>query len=275
MYRASSTEHVANMRIGVRDRFTLPRLAILDGVSKVIASEQYADRLDRCRCGGRSRNVFARGAFESEAQQQSGGRRQGRQLVDAVMPANSCTAFQRFFECSIAPPRGATPSARRRFRMARPGYADLVRYFATGSRRDAGKGSTRSGVAEVARAFARGDGGAILRDGVESWREVCADFVAFVRADPQFYAKTAGRVAARSRVDREGGNRWQSCRSIFRHAAAHMPLCGRKPVPEALAPNYTSPPGATTRARSAHAGEVLGGNTYTRSTLDRSMSRPR
>jgi uncharacterized protein (DUF885 family) len=44
-------EHVANMRIGMRDGFTLPAV-ILDGVSKVVASEQYDDALEmprRCR----------------------------------------------------------------------------------------------------------------------------------------------------------------------------------------------------------------------------------
>ena len=53
-------EHIANMRIGMRDGFTLPAV-ILDGVSKVIASEQYDDPREDAAVAA-VRDVFARGA---------------------------------------------------------------------------------------------------------------------------------------------------------------------------------------------------------------------
>jgi uncharacterized protein (DUF885 family) len=216
-------EHVANMRIGIRDRFTLPA-AILDGVSKVIASEQYDDAQKMPLW--RPFATFSPAVPESERARLAVAGKGA--LVNAVMPAYA--AFQRFFESEYRPAARATIGA-----SALPDgeayYADLVRYFTTLP--DATPERIHEvGVTEVARL--RGEMEAILRD--VNHDGSFADFVAFLRADPQFYAKTAAELLREAAwIAKEIDGKLPE----YFGTLPRMPYAV-KPVPEALAPNYTA-----------------------------------
>ena len=207
----------------MRDGCTLPAV-ILDGVSKVIASEQYddAEKMPLWR-------PFAK--FPSAVPQPTRARLAAAgkaALVDAVMPAYA--AFQRFFEGEYRPAARPTIGASA---LADGGahYADLVRYFTTLPAATP-EAIHQVGVAEVARL--RREMEAILRD--VNYDGSFADFVAFLRADPQFYPKTPEDLL------REAA--WIA-KEIDGKLPAYFGNLPRmtyavKAVPEALAPNYTA-----------------------------------
>ncbi len=207
----------------MRDGFTLPA-AVLDGVSKIVAASQ-------CKApeGSPLWQPFANfpdGVPESDRARLSAAGKTA--LATAVIPAYA--AFQRFFEDEYRPAARATIGASA-LPNGRAYYDDLVRYFTTLP--DATPESIhRTGLAEVARI--RGEMEAIVRE--VKFEGSFAEFLAFLRTDPQFYAKTADELL------REAA--W-ICKEIDGKLPRYFGKLPRtpyavKPVPEALAPNYTS-----------------------------------
>jgi uncharacterized protein (DUF885 family) len=215
-------ENIANMREGVRDGFTLPA-EILEGVSSIVAAEQFATAED-CPLF----RPFAAFPASVPASERARLAAAGRQAVEqSVIPAYA--RFQEFFE------REYRPQARRSIGASglpggREYYADLVRYFTTLP--DATPAQVHAiGLAEVARIRAEME--AIVRE--VGFEGSFAEFLSFLRTDPQFYARTPEQLL------REAA--W-----ITKEVDGRLPeLFGRmprtpftvKPVPEQLAPNYT------------------------------------
>ncbi len=216
-------ENVANMREGMRDGFTLPA-AILDGVSEVIASEQYRDA-EKMPLWRPFAN-FSPLVPESERPRLAAAGRAA--LAGAVMPAYA--AFQRFFEDEYR--KGARTTIGASELPAGPEYyADMVRYFTTLA--DATpEGVHAAGVAEVARIRAEME--TILRD--IDHRGDFADFLTFLRTDPQFRAKSAMELL------REAAWIAKEIDGMLPDYFGRLPRTpyGVKPVPDALAPNYTA-----------------------------------
>jgi len=216
-------ENIANMRAGMRDGFTLPA-AVLDGAAKTIAGAQYddAEKLPLWR-------PFAQLPKAVPDAQRARLAAAGKAaLTDAVMPAYA--AFQRFFETEYRPAARATIAASS-LPQGAAYYADVVRYFTTLP--DATPAMIHEiGVGEVARI--RGEMEAIVRE--VKFAGDFAGFLAFLRTDPRFYAKTPTellREAAWIAKEIDG--------KLPRYFGRlpRMPY-GVMPVPEALAPNYTS-----------------------------------
>ena len=139
-------ENIANMRDGMRDGFTLPA-AILDGVSKGIAGEQYDDpeKMPLWRPFAK----FPHAVPESERARLAAAGKAA--LAGAVIPAYA--AFQRFFETEYR--AGGADDHRR---LGAPGGPRLLRrprpLFHDASRCDAGR-HPRDRRCARSRAFAR------------------------------------------------------------------------------------------------------------------------
>jgi len=234
-------ENIANIRIGMRDRFTLPS-AVLDGVSKVVAGAQYkaaedvplwqpfANYPDGVPVADRARLSAAGKAA----------------LTKAVIPAYA--AFQRFFENEYRPAARPTIGASA-LPNGRAYYDDLVRYFTTLPDATPEK-IHQTGLLEVTRIRAEME--AIVRE--VKFDGSFAEFLTFLRTDPQFYAKTPTELL------REAA--WIS-KEIDGKLPAYFGKLPRmtyavKPVPDALAPNYTAgrynpgPMGAAVRVLGQH-----------------------
>ena len=226
-------ENIANMRDGAREGFTLPA-AILDGVSEVIAGAQFddAEKMPLWR-------PFARFSHAVPEPQRARLAVAGKAaLTDAVIPAYR--AFRRFFETEYKKSARRTIGASA-LPQGREYYADLVRYFTTLP--DATpEGIHETGLAEVARI--RGEMDAILRK-LDRGGDF-ASFLEWLRANKEFRAKTGEELL------REAA--WIA-KEIDGKLPAYFGKLPRipyavKPVPDALAPNYTAgrynpgPPGA-------------------------------
>ncbi len=216
-------EHTENMRQGVREGFTLPA-EIVGGVRDVIAGwaftnvdatdwwRPFADFPDTVPAAERDRLAAA-----------------GRDAIaNAVIPA--FREFQAFFVNEYAPQARRTIAATR-LPNGRAYYADLVRYYTTLPNATPQQ-VHRTGLAEVARI--RREMEAIVRE--VGFDGSFAEFLTFLRTDPQFYPQTAEELLHRAA--------W-----ITREIDAQMPeYFGRiprmpytvQPVPEAFAPNYTA-----------------------------------
>jgi uncharacterized protein (DUF885 family) len=215
-------ENVANMRQGMAEGFTLPA-EILPGIASVIAGAQYARPED---------SPFWQPFADFPATVPEADRARlaeaGRAAIrDDVIPAYA--AFQEFFTKEYTPAARKTIGA-----SALPDgeayYADLVRYYTTLPGATA-KATHETGLAEVERI--RGEMEAIVKE--VGFQGSFADFLKFLRTDPQFYAKTPEQLL------------WHAA-WITREIDGRMPdFFGRiprapytvKPVPAALAPNYT------------------------------------
>jgi uncharacterized protein (DUF885 family) len=216
-------ENIANMREGIRDGFTLPA-AILDGVSKSIAGEQYDDptKIPLWRPFA----TFPHAVPESERVRLSA---EGRAaLVDAVMPAYA--HFQRFFESEYRAAARATIGASA-FPDGRDYYADLVRYFTTLP--DATpQGVHAIGLREVARIRAEME--AILREVGRPGN--LAQFFELLRTDPQFRPRSGEELLREAAwIAKEIDGKLPT----FFGKLPRMPYAV-KPVPDALASNYTT-----------------------------------
>ena len=216
-------ENVANMREGLRDGFTLPA-EILPGISGIVAAAQSARPEDSPFFAPFAK--FPPTVPESDRERLAAA---GRAAVErSVLPAYA--RFQDFFE------REYVPGARRSLGASElPGgrayYADLVRYFTTLP--DATPEQVHeTGLAEVARIRAAME--AIVREvGFEGG---FGEFLEFLRTDPQFYARTPEellREAAWIAKEVDGGTP-----ALFGRLP-RTPFTV-KPVPNALAPNYTA-----------------------------------
>ena len=229
-------EQIANMRVGLRDGFTLPR-EIIGGVSQVIGGFRF-ENAESTSFYAPFTN-FPPSVPEAERVRL---REAGRAAIaNSVIPAFD--EFRTFFEAEYAP-RARTTIAAQRLPNGRAYYADLVRYYTTLP--DATPQQIHQiGLREVAR----------IRAAMETEMRAAgfqgsfAEFIAFLRTDPQFYATTPEQLL------REAA--W-----ITREIDAQMPnYFGRiprrpytvQPVPAAIAPNYTG--GRYSGGRSDQAGE--------------------
>lgn len=239
-------EQIANMRIGLRDGFTLPR-EIIGGVSQVIGGFRFEN--------AEATNFYAPFATFPASVPEADRvrlREAGRAAVtNSVIPAFD--EFRTFFETEYAP-RARTTIAATRLPNGRAYYADLVRYYTTLP--DATPRQIHQlGLREVARIRAAME----VEMRASGFEGSFAEFLAFLRTDPQFYATTPEQLL------REAA--W-----ITREIDAEMPnYFGRiprrpytvRPVPAAIAPNYTG--GRYSGGRLGQAGEYWV-NTYALNT---------
>jgi uncharacterized protein (DUF885 family) len=166
-------ENIANMRQGMRDGFTLPAV-ILEGISRIVAAEQFkkpedcplyrpfahfpttVPEADHARLATAGRSAIERSVIPHS----------GFGLLQGIRPAGPAHDWR------VGLPDG------------RAYYADLVRYFQLP---DATPEQVHQpGLAEVARI--RGEMEAIVRE--VGFKGSFAEFLTFLRTDPQFYART-------------------------------------------------------------------------------------
>lgn len=239
-------EQIANMRIGLRDGFTLPR-EIIGGVAQVIGGFRF-ENPEATNFYAPFANFPASVPEGERARLREAGR---AAIANSVIPAFD--EFRVFFETEYAP-RARTSIAAQRLPNGRAYYADLVRYYTTMP--DATPARIHQiGLREVARIRAAME--AEMR--ASGFQGTFAEFLAFLRTDPQFYPTSPEQLL------REAA--W-----ITREIDAQMPnYFGRiprrpytvQPVPAAIAPNYTA--GRYSGGRSDQAGEYWV-NTYALNT---------
>ncbi len=170
-------ENIANMRVGMRDGFTLPA-EIIGGVGQVVAGLRFARPEDTPLWAPFA--DFPASVPEAERARLAAAGRAA--IAEALIPAFD--EFRVFFEADYAP-RARRSIAASALPNGRAYYADLVRYYTTLP------GATpqqvhRTGLAEVARI--RGEMEAIVRE--VGFQGSFAEFLTFLRTDPQFYATT-------------------------------------------------------------------------------------
>jgi uncharacterized protein (DUF885 family) len=215
-------ENIANMRHGMADGFVLPA-EIVAGISRVIAGAQYktaeatpfwtpfAEFPGRVPAGERARLAEI-----------------GRKaILESVIPAYA--EFRVFFEQEYRP-RARDTIAATALPDGHEYYADLVRYFTTLP--DATPQQIHdTGLSEVSRI--RGEMEAIVRE--TGFAGNFPEFLEFLRTDRQFYAATAEELLRRAAwITREIDGRMPDFFGRIPRAPYTV-----KPVPAALAPNYT------------------------------------
>ncbi len=216
-------ENIANMRQGIADGYVLPA-DVMPGISSVIAAAQFAKAEDSPFWSPFAR--FSEAVPEADRARLSAA---GRAAIDGkVLPAYA--AFKAFFEEEYRPAARKSIAATE-LPDGKAYYADLVRYYTTLP--DATPEAIHAaGLAEVARIRAEME--AIVRE--VGFQGSFDEFLAFLRSDPQFYAKTPEELLRYAA--------W-----ITREIDGDMPdWFGRiprapytvTPVPAALAPNYTA-----------------------------------
>ena len=216
-------ENIANMREGAAEGFTLPS-EILDGVSKVVAGEQFKTPED-CPLWQPFANFPATVPGRDRPRLAAAGR---AAIASAVIPAYA--DFQRFFETEYRPHARKTLGASQ-LPDGVAYYADLVRYFT--SLPDATPKAIHAlGLSEVARIHKEME--AVIREA--KFKGSFADFLTFLRTDPQFYAKTPDELLKDAAwTAKEIDERLPK----FFGKLPRMTY-GVDPVPAALAPNYTA-----------------------------------
>lgn len=216
-------ENIANMQQGMRDGFTLPS-AILDGVSKSLVAQQYKDPEKMPLWGPFAK--FSPAVPESERQRLAAAGKAA--LNESVIPAYA--DFQKFFENEYRPAARKTIDAYS-LPDGRAYYTDLVRYFTTLP--DATPEQIHQiGLKEVARIRARME--SVLRE--VKYDGSFADFIEYLRTDKQFYPQTPEQLL------REAAWIAKEIDGKLPEYFGHLPRMpyGVKPVPEAIAPNYTA-----------------------------------
>jgi len=239
-------EQIENMRVGIRDGFTLPR-EIIGGVSQVIGGFRY-DGPEAIGLYAPFANFPATVPEPERARLREAGR---AAIANSVIPAFD--DFRTFFETEYAPHARNTIAAQR-LPDGRAYYADLVRYYTTLP--DATPQQIHQiGLREVARIRAAME----VEMRASGFQGTFPEFLTFLRTDPQFYATTPEQLL------REGA--W-----ITREIDGQMPnFFGRiprrpytvRPVPAEIAPNYTA--GRYSGGRTDQAGEYWL-NTYALNT---------
>lgn len=216
-------ENVANMRTGMRDGFTAPS-EILAGVSRVVAGAQYKRAEDVPLWAPFAK--FADAVPEGERARLAAAGKAA--LTDKVIPAYA--AFQTFFESEYRPIGRKTIGASA-LPDGRAYYADLVRYYTTLPDATAEQVHA-AGLSEVARIRAEME--TIVRE--VKFDGDFAAFLAFLRTDAQFYAKTPEQLLREAAwIAKEIDGKLPA----FFGTLPRMPYAV-KPVPAALAPNYTA-----------------------------------
>lgn len=216
-------ENIDNMRTGLKDGFTLPS-EILDGVSKVVAGEQFK-RPEDCPLFEPFGNFPTTVPVGERPSLAAEGR---AAIASAVIPAYA--EFQRFFETEYRPHARKTLGASE-LPDGKAYYADLVRYFTT-LPDAAPEAIHKLGVSEVARIHAEMLG-VIKQTG---FKGSFADFLTFLRTDPQFYAKTPDELL------KDAAYTAKQIDERLPRFFGRLPRMtyGVDPVPAAIAPNYTS-----------------------------------
>jgi uncharacterized protein (DUF885 family) len=216
-------ENIANMRQGIADGFVLPA-EITPGISSVIAAAQYAKAEDSPFWIPFAE--FPAAVPEAEQPRLAAA---GRSTIESkVVPAYA--QFRDFFEQEYRPAARKTIGATD-LPEGEAYYADLVRYFTTLPDATA-RQIHETGLAEVARIRAEME--AIVRE--TGFQGSFAEFLAFLRSDPQFYAKTPEQILRHAAwITREIDGRMPEFFGRIPRAPYTV-----KPVPAALAPNYTS-----------------------------------
>ena len=216
-------EHIANMRQGMREGFTLPA-DIIGGVRDTIAGWSFETPESTPFWA-----PFAEYPGTVPAAERARLTAAGRAaIVDSVIPA--FREFQTFFVNEYAPAARSSIAATR-LPNGRAYYADLVRYYTTLPNATPQQ-IHRTGLAEVRRIRAEME--AIVRE--VGFQGSFSEFLTFLRTDPQFYPTSAEQLLNRAA--------W-----ITREIDGHLPeYFGRlprtpytvEPVPAAFAPNYTA-----------------------------------
>lgn len=216
-------ENIANMHEGMRDGFTLPS-AILDGVSKSLVTQQYKEPEKMPLWGPFAK--FSPAVPESERARLAAAGKAA--LADSVIPAYA--DFQKFFETEYRPAARKTIDAYS-LPDGRAYYTDLVRYFTTLP--DATPEQIHDiGLKEVARIRTRMD--AIIRE--VKFDGDFADFIQYLRTDKQFYPQSPEQLLREAAwIAKEIDGKLPE----YFGRLPRMPY-GVKPVPEAIAPNYTA-----------------------------------
>ena len=214
-------ESIANMRQGLEDGYTLPA-AILPGVASIIEAEQFTNPEDSPLYA-----PFGKFSDFIPAAEQERLREAGRAAIaSAVIPAYR--DFQTFFTQEYMP-RARKTIAASDLPNGRAYYADLVRYYATYEITPHKVHAI--GLKEVARTRAEMEETMKAAGFAGSF----ADFLAFLRSDPRFYAKTDIELlkdAAYIAKEIDG--------KLPQYFATLPRMTYRvEPVPATLAPNYT------------------------------------
>lgn len=215
-------ENIANMRQGMRDGFTLPA-EITAGIANVIAAAQYQRPEDAPFWA-----PFAEFPDSVPLTERARLTEAGREAIaTAVIPAYR--EFQRFFNDEYRA-RARRTIAASALPNGRAYYADLVRYYTTLP--DATPEQIhRTGLAEVARIRAEMD--TIIEE--VGFAGGFAEFLVFLRTDPQFYATTPEQLLREAAwITREVDGRMPDLFGVIPRAPYTV-----RPVPAALAPNYT------------------------------------
>jgi uncharacterized protein (DUF885 family) len=215
-------ENIANMRQGIADGFVLPA-GIIPGIARVIAAAQYASAEE---------SPFWIPFAEFPAAVPAGERVRlaaaGKAAIESrVIP--TFAEFKAFFDGEYAPAARKTIGATD-LPEGDAYYADLVRYFTTLPQATA-KEIHATGLAEVARIRAEME--SILRE--VGFTGSFDEFLVFLRTDPQFYATSPEQILRHAAwITREIDGRMPDFFGVIPRAPYTV-----KPVPAALAPNYT------------------------------------
>jgi len=215
-------ENIANMRQGLKDGYTLPA-AILPGVASTLEAEQFANPEDSPLYG-----PFKAFPHLVPATDQARLREAGKAAISsAVIPAYR--DFQAFFRDEYMPQARKTIAASA-LPNGRAYYQGLVRYYAT---YDVTPDDVHEiGLSEVARI--RADMEASMK--AAEFTGTFADFLAFLRSDPQFYAKTPmDLLKDASYIAKEIDGKLPRYFGKLPRMTYHV-----EAVPATLAPNYTA-----------------------------------
>jgi uncharacterized protein (DUF885 family) len=215
-------ENIANMRQGLKEGYTLPA-DILPGVASVIEAEQFTNPEDSPLYGPFKAFRQSIPATEQARLQQAG----KAAIRSAVIPAYR--DLQTFFREEYAPKARKTIAASA-LPNGKAHYADLVRYYATF---DITPDEVHDiGVKEVARIH--GDMEETMKGA--KFTGSFADFLAFLRRDPQFYAKTPmALLKDASYIAKEIDGKLPQYFSKLPRMTYRV-----EAVPATLAPNYTA-----------------------------------
>jgi len=216
------SENIANMRQGLKDGYTLPA-DILPGVASIIEAEQFANPEDSPLYA-----PFTAFPDSIPATDQARLREAGKtSITSAVLPAYR--DFQTFFHNEYMP-RARETIAASALPNGKALYQDLVRYYAT---YDITPDEVHEiGLNEVARIHA--DMEASMK--VAKFTGTFADFLAFLRSDPQFYAKTPmALLKDASYICKEIDGKLPRYFGKLPRMTYHV-----EAVPPTLAPNYTA-----------------------------------
>ncbi|MEQ1617765.1 MAG: DUF885 domain-containing protein [Terricaulis sp.] len=216
-------ENIANMRLGIRDGFTLSA-EIIGGVREVVSGLRYA-RPEDAPLWTPFENFPASVPEAERAGLAAAGR---AAIADAVIPAFD--EFRVFFLEEYAPHARRTIAAQA-LPNGRAYYSDLVLYYTTLPEATPAQ-IHQVGLAEVARIRAEME--AIVRE--VGFEGSFGAFLTFLRTDPQFYATTPEQLLREAAwITREIDARMPE----FFGTIPRAPYTVR-PVPAALAPNYTT-----------------------------------